>query len=102
MSDEESNHEIREIVTQNGTIEVTDSAPLSNLTDFLKRLSAVSISFTLRYSREDSVMVCVDVPGERWEIEFFINGDVEVERFTSDGVIQGRDALDDLFSRFSD
>lgn len=64
---------------------MSSSAPLSNLTDFLRRLAAASIAFTLRYTREDSVMVCVDVPGERWEVEFFVEGEVEVERFTSGG-----------------
>ena len=81
---------------------MTDPAMLSTVTDFLKGLSAASIWFTLRYSREDSIMVFIDVPGERWEVEFFINGDVEVERFVSNGEIVGHRALEELFDRFAE
>lgn len=81
---------------------MAETNSFSNLTDFLKRLEAASIWFTLRYSREDSVMVCVDVPGERWEVEFFVDGAIEVERFLSGGQIDDARALHDLFNRFSD
>ena len=30
------------------------------------------------------------------------DGSVEIERFISDGSIEGRERLDDLFARFSD
>jgi hypothetical protein len=47
-------------------------------------------------------MVEAHVPGERWEIEFFEDGEIEVEIFRSDGSLRGADALEDLFRRFSD
>lgn len=47
-------------------------------------------------------MVCIDVPGERWEVEFFVNGDVEVERFLTQGAIENESAIGELFARFSD
>ncbi len=31
-------------------------------------------------------MVILAVPGERWEVEFFQDGTVEIERFVSTGV----------------
>ena len=34
------------------------------------------------------------------EVEFFVNGTIEVEKFQSDGRVQGETALDDLFNRF--
>jgi len=48
-------------------------------------------------------MVDIAVPGERWEVEFFEDGHVEVEVFrsTSDG-LEGEEALDRLFEKFSD
>jgi len=37
------------------------------------------------------------VPGEHWEIEFFQDGHIEVERFRSDGEILGPEAIERLF-----
>jgi hypothetical protein len=48
-------------------------------------------------------MVEVAVPGERWEIEFFADGHLEVEVFgKSEGVIGGEETLSRLFDEFSD
>jgi len=47
-------------------------------------------------------MVEVAVPGERWEIELHADGEIGVEVFKSVGGIQGSEALEDLFRRFSD
>jgi hypothetical protein len=47
-------------------------------------------------------MVQIAVPGERWEVEFGVDGEVEVEVFKSDGTILGSGALADLFERFDD
>ena len=46
-------------------------------------------------------MATVSVPGERWEVEFFCDGSVEVERFVSNGVDTG-DVLAELFSKHVD
>jgi hypothetical protein len=32
----------------------------------------------------DAFMVITDVPGQKWEVEFFADGDVELELFKSD------------------
>ena len=47
-------------------------------------------------------MVQIAVPGERWEVEFGEEGEVEIEVFKSDGTIAGSEALADLFERFDD
>jgi len=47
-------------------------------------------------------MILVVVPGERWEIELFGNGNVEIERFVSNGKIYGEEVINELFSKFSD
>jgi len=47
-------------------------------------------------------MVEIAVPGERWEVEFLVDGSIDVEIFRSSGDIMSADALDDLFARFSD
>jgi hypothetical protein len=70
--------------------------------DFTTRLRAASIYYTLGSVRDGYTMVSIAVPGERWEVEFEVSGDVEVEVFKSDGVIRGAEALARLFERFSD
>lgn len=74
---------------------------LSKLTDLLDRLDGADIHYSLASVREGAVMVGVTVPGERWEIEFMADGDVEVEVFKSDGTIHDRSMIGELFQRDS-
>ncbi len=72
--------------------------------NLLKRLSEAKIAYRLGQCRDDAIMIEVDVPGERWEIEFVDYDDevqVEIERFRSNGYIADASVLDDLFARFS-
>jgi len=72
-------------------------AKLKKLTQFLDRLDEADIHYTLSSVREDSVLVAANAPGERWEIEFQSDGDVEVEVFHSDGEIRDLSATAGLF-----
>jgi len=72
------------------------------LFDWMNKLTVAKIHFTMASVRDEAVMLQVRVPGERWEVEFFADGTIEVERFLSPGKIEGASALDDLLSRFSD
>jgi len=74
----------------------------AKLEPFLARLEEARISFRLGRVRQGFVMVEIAVPGERWEVEFGLDGEVEVEVFKSDGTIAGGEALVDLFQRFDD
>lgn len=67
---------------------------------FLSRLETERVPYTLAHYREEAVMVNVSLPGERWEIEFFENGSVEIEKFISDGPIYGEDALPTFFEKY--
>lgn len=67
-----------------------------NLLAFLRRLGEARIPYTLRHSRDDAVMVQVTVPGERWEIDFLEDGDVDVEVFRSGGVTAADGLIDQL------
>ena len=62
---------------------------------FLNQLEEAKIWYRLEHIR-DSLMIVIAVPGERWEIEFFENGQIEVERFASAGEIEDEGALDRL------
>ena len=75
---------------------------LSKLTTFLDRLDGADLHYTLSSLREGAVMVAVSLPGERWEVEFMADGDVEVEVFKSDGEIHDAEMLEELFERAGD
>jgi hypothetical protein len=49
-----------------------------------------------------ALMIAAAVPGERWEIEFFDDGRVELERFVSQGVLEQPTAPDDLLRYFDE
>ena len=69
---------------------------------FLRRLEKAKIAYQLRHSREDAIMVRINVPGERWEVEFLEDGDIDVERFRSNGKIYDESMLAELFANYSD
>jgi hypothetical protein len=79
---------------------------LEELLAFLSRLNARKIYYTIANTpfsaRDEAIMVEVTVPGQRWEVEFFADGRVEVEIFISPGKIEGEEALTRLFEEFSD
>lgn len=75
---------------------------LQKLLDFLDALEAKNIYFKLDRCRNEAIMVRVDVPGERWEVEFFADGRVEIEVFESDGSIESELALEQLFAIHGD
>lgn len=77
----------------------TASEPMfSRLLDFLRRLRQQKLAFDLRHSRDDAIMVEVNIPGERWEIEFLEDGEIEVEVFRSGGEIHDEQWLDKLLA----
>src|SRR5262245_60200761 len=70
----------------------------------LKRLNDARIAHRMGQSRDDALLIEVDVPGERWEIEFVDYDDevhVEIERFRSNGRIYDQSEIEELFARFS-
>jgi len=74
---------------------------MESLIHFLDELEERKIYYRLNKIR-DSIIVEIAVPGERWEVEFFANGEIEVEKFLSNGEILGKSELKTLFEKFSD
>jgi hypothetical protein len=81
--------------------ETASSPLLKQFLDFLARLEAASIYYSIGKIRPDAVLVSVAVPGQHWEIEFMVDGTVEIEKFLSDGTIYREEALTQLFDEFS-
>lgn len=73
-----------------------------DLLKFLSHLDQAQLSYTLAHYRDEALMVIVDVPGERWEVEFLSDGTIEVERFISNGEIEAEDALSELFAVYAE
>jgi len=74
---------------------------MQKLLEFLDRLDEAHIYYRLNKVR-DAIMVEIAVPGSRWEVEFFEDGSIEVEEFTSAGGIRDESALDVLFAVHAD
>lgn len=58
---------------------------LGKLLDFLSNLETNQVRYALAHARRDSLTVCVTLPGERWEVEFYVDGRVQIEKFQSSG-----------------
>jgi hypothetical protein len=76
--------------------------PFRALLTLLQRLDKAKISYQLRHSRSDAIMVVAFAPGQYWEIEFLQDGDIDIERFRSDGEIDDESVLQELFDLWAE
>ena len=81
---------------------------LNELIKLLERLEKKKFFYKLSKTREDTIMIEVAVPGQRWEIEFNTYGKspehdckIEIEKFVSNGIIYDESELETLFRDFS-
>jgi hypothetical protein len=75
---------------------------LSTATEFHRALERRHVPHEFRIARDEALMMSAAVPGERWEIEFFDDGRIELERFVSQGVVESPGALAELLARFEE
>lgn len=68
---------------------------MEKLLKFLTFLEDKEIYYRLNKVSEN-LMVEIAVPGQRWEVEFLPSGEVQVEKFISEGHILGESALAEL------
>jgi hypothetical protein len=76
--------------------------PLTVLLEIVRRLRQSNIHCQVAQYRDDALSIEAVVPGQRWEIDVFVDGTVDVEVFRSDGVMYDEDRLDALIAEFSD
>src|SRR2546430_8328237 len=74
----------------------------AKLLAFLDRLHDAKIPYRLSHHIEDAISVEAHAPSEHWEVDFFADGDVYVERFRSNGHIDEESSLAELFRLCSD
>ena len=70
---------------------------MEHLLTFLNKLEENHIYYRLNKVR-DAILVEIASPGERWEVEFFPDGNIEVEKFVTTGELLDISALSDLFT----
>lgn len=78
---------------------------LKKVLDFLNKLDEHGLGYSMEHNREDTLTVLVAVPGERWEVEYHADGEVEVEVFYSgadEEDLEGEEALERLFTDYED
>jgi hypothetical protein len=75
---------------------------LKELINFLNTLEEKNIFYRLNKVRNEGILVEVAVPGQRWEIEFMEDGNVEIEKFISDGDFYDVKEIESLLKDFSD
>ena len=68
---------------------------MEKLLKFLTFLEDKEIYYRLNKVSEN-LMVEIAVPGQRWEVELLPSGEVQVEKFISQGHILGESALAEL------
>lgn len=75
---------------------------LKDLNSFLNKLETSNIYYRLNKIRNESIMIEVAVPGQRWEIEFLEDGTIEIEKFISNKKMYDATELEVLFRDYSD
>lgn len=65
---------------------------------FLDRLDKAKIPYRIMKHLYDAISVEANAPGEHWEVDFFADGEVYVERFRSNGHIDDESTLEELFA----
>jgi hypothetical protein len=78
--------------------QVQSMTVLASAAELCRELDKRHIGYQLQIARYAALMVSVAVPGERWEIEFFADGHVELERFVSQGVADAPAVRSELLS----
>jgi hypothetical protein len=71
-------------------------ATFEEVLEFLNNLDGLSVKYRIDKPRRDSVMIEFATPGYRWEVEFFPDKTIEVEKFVSDGGVRSDLRLEDL------
>lgn len=75
---------------------------LTTAAEFCRELDRRNVTYELQIVRDEALMLSVALPGERWEIEFFEDGKIELERFVSQGVVEAPGVLTELLAWFDE
>lgn len=71
-------------------------SPISQLLDMLDMLEAAGIYYRLRYSTPRAISVDIALPDARWELDYFEDGKVYIEKLVSQGGVGGSSMMAEL------
>ena len=74
--------------------------PFAKIMEIAKALEEAKIHYQVTMYRYDSISILAHLPGERWEIDVMDDGDVDFERFVSDGKMLEREVLDQHIAKW--
>ena len=60
---------------------------LENVLRFCNELDKRHASYRISVDRPEAIRVTVDVPREKWEFDFFLDGEIELERYLGQDVV---------------
>ncbi len=60
---------------------------LENVLRFCNELNKRRASYKVSVDRPEAIRVTVDVPREKWEFDFFLDGEIELERYLGQDVV---------------
>lgn len=84
------------------TVREMKSDQMDKLLSFTRRLARARIPYQVQTYREDAITVGAKAPGEYWEIDFLADGQIDIERYRSNGKIFEEPVLEELFALCSD
>lgn len=67
--------------------------PMEVLLEYLNELSRLGAAYTIEHDNEQAIMVIVSTFSERWEINFWTDGQIGAEQFESKEFLDGEEAL---------
>ena len=70
---------------------------MERMLEFLAQLRMEDVHHSLAQARTEAIMVVVHVARERWEVEFFADGSIDVERFVASGDVRDGTHLRELW-----
>jgi hypothetical protein len=69
--------------------------------EIIEALRRGKIAFTLDVTRDNAITILAVVPGQFWEIDVYVDGEVDLEVFASTGDIFDLDELKSLIDQFT-
>lgn len=83
------------------SLQKVDKYSRDDFFELLKALDKDNIYYGLRRNKnEETILAGVVVPGERWQIEYFTNGSLKIEKYVSDGNILSEKESSNLYNLF--
>ena len=76
--------------------------PFAKLMAIIRALREAQIHYRVDQNRYDGISIAATVPGERWEIDVLEDGEVDFERFVSDGGVKDEEVMNQAIAKWAE